>query len=121
MDNNRTKRTVFGGIIATFGFLLSPLSWWNDIFLNIPIAYIIGFLFGLISEKLFLPMMILGYWMTNIAGLLLMHFGIKDIVSKEKVCFGKKEKIRYVIISIIYTLLVVVLIQMNIIKLPYEY
>ena len=35
-------RKIKGGVVAMIGFLLSPLSWWNDAFVNIPIAYGIG-------------------------------------------------------------------------------
>ena len=66
-------KKIKGGILATIGFILSPLSWWNDLFVNIPIAYVFGFLFGLISKSLFLPFMIIGYWITNILGVILMH------------------------------------------------
>ena len=75
------KRKIKAGILTTIGYILSPLSWWNDLFINIPLAYGFGFLFGLISQKLFLPMMILGYWITNILGVILMHYGIKDLFS----------------------------------------
>jgi len=57
------------GVLITIGYILSPLSWWNDSFVNIPIAYLFGCLFTLISPKLFLPSMIIGYWITNVVGL----------------------------------------------------
>jgi len=56
------KRKLKGGFLATVGFILSPFSWWNDLVVNIPIAYGIGYLFGRISESLFLGAMLIGYW-----------------------------------------------------------
>ena len=32
------KRKVSGSILAVIGFMLSPLSWWNDAFVNFPLA-----------------------------------------------------------------------------------
>jgi hypothetical protein len=31
-----------GGFLLVIGFLLSPLSFWNDLFFNLPIAYFLG-------------------------------------------------------------------------------
>jgi hypothetical protein len=59
---------VHGGTLVVVGYLLSPLSWWNDIFLNLPLAYLFGSVFGWFSRTLFLPMFVLGYWLTNVAG-----------------------------------------------------
>jgi hypothetical protein len=33
------KKKIVGAVVAALGFVLSPLSWWNDLFVNIPIAY----------------------------------------------------------------------------------
>ena len=115
------KRKVKGGILATIGYLLSPLSWWNDIIINIPLAYAFGFPFGLISRKLFVPMMILGYWITNIAGLILLHRGVKDLVTEEKIKYTKKDFAKDIVISLIYTAVVVVLVKLGWLKFPLEY
>ncbi|MDD4352188.1 MAG: hypothetical protein PHU71_04380 [Candidatus Gracilibacteria bacterium] len=115
------KHRIKGGILAIIGYMLSPLSWWNDLVINIPLAYAFAFPFGLISRNLFLPMMIFGYWITNVVGFILMHHGAKDIVSKEKVKYTRKELIKDIIISIIYTLLVVVFVRMGWLKFPLEY
>jgi len=113
------KRKVKGSVLTVIGFILSPLSWWNDLLVNIPIAYLFGLLVSLISKKLFLPGVILGYWITNIAGLMLMHHGIEGIVSKRK--YTKKALIQDIIISILYSLIIVVLIKLGLVSFPSEY
>jgi len=115
------KRRVRGGILATVGYLLSPLSWWNDLVINIPLAYGFGFIFGLISKELFLPMVIIGYWITNIAGLMLMHHGFKDIAFKKEDSYTKKDLIKDLIISILYTLMMVFFIKIGLLKSPLDY
>jgi len=115
------KKKIKGGILATIGYLLSPVSWWNDLFINIPLAYGFGFMFRLISKKLFLPFMVLGYWITNILGFILMHHGFIDLFSKEKKKYTRKELIKDLIVSIIYTIIVIILIKIGWIRFPTEY
>jgi len=108
-------------VITTLGYLLSPLSWWNDLILNIPLAYGFAFLFGLISKNLFSPMMIVGYWLTNIIGLILMHKGAKKLIYKENNVYAKKELGKDILISIVYTLIVIALMALGWLKFPTEY
>jgi len=115
------KRKIKGGVLATIGYILSPFSWWNDLFINLPLAYIFALPFGLLSKKLFLPAMIVGYWITNVAGFMLMHHGVKDLVTKETKKYTRKELVKDIIISIVYTAIVVILIFSGWLKLPIEY
>jgi mannose/fructose/N-acetylgalactosamine-specific phosphotransferase system component IIC len=114
-------RIVKGGILAIVGWILSPLTWWNDLLVNIPIAYGFGCLFSLISESLFLPFMVVGYWFTNILGLFLLHKGVITAVSKGGRRYGKKDLLKDLAIAVGYTAVIVTLIQLNILRLPGEY
>src|SRR5512135_1804078 len=73
------RRLAFG--LAVIGYLLSPLSWWNDPFINLPLAWLFASLVSLASRRLFVPAMIVGYWLTNIAGLLMMARGTAGVVA----------------------------------------
>ena len=115
------KRITKGSILTIIGYILSPFSFWNDIIVNLPLAYGFGFLFSLISKELFLPFMIIGYWLTNILGIILMHKGITNILSKTEKKYTKKELLKDLIISILYTLLMALLFKFEILKLPHEY
>ena len=125
INNNQfmknAKRKIKGGFLATIGFILSPLSWWNDLLINIPLAYTLAFPFGFISKSLFFPMMIFGYWITNVAGFMLMHHGCHDLVSKEKGKYTKKELGKDIMISLIYTMIVIIFIKAGWLKFPLEY
>lgn len=112
----RTKNII----LITVGYLLSPLSFWNDIFINIPLAFGFGFVFGLINQKLFFPFMIIGYWLTNIIGIILMHYGTANLISKEKK-YSRKDLINNFAISIGYTIIIIILIQVGWLKFPMEY
>ena len=72
------------GILAALGWLLSPLSWWNDLVVNVPLAYFFSFPFSLIDERLYLPAFALGYWLTNVLGFVLLHKGVTGMVRARK-------------------------------------
>ncbi|MDR3401229.1 MAG: hypothetical protein P4L99_01930 [Chthoniobacter sp.] len=111
-----TTKRIFGGVAAVVGYLLSPLSWWNDLFINIPLAYLFAFLVGLVLHGYFLPSMIVGYWITNVAGFVIMHAGIKMASSKEV----KIEYLKDFLISLGYTALVIVFYHFGWLKFPTE-
>jgi hypothetical protein len=108
-----------GGFLLILGFLLSPLSFWNDLFFNLPIAYLLGYVCSWLSPNLFLPGTIAGYWLSNILGILLMQVGAGDVFkeqSKERNL--KKELLTGLVSSAVYTLLILVLIQFKILETP---
>jgi hypothetical protein len=115
------RRWIRGGILTFIGYLLSPLSWWNDIFINLPVAYAFAFPFGLISRKLFLPAMVFGYWLTNVAGLLLLHRGVKNLAEGEKGVSRKRSFAQDILISLAYTSVVILLVKLGWLKFPLEY
>lgn len=108
-------------LIAVIGFILSPLTWWNDLFINIPLAYLFAIPFGYLSEDYFLPAMIAGYWLTNIIGFILLHIGLIGIFKKEKKKYTKKQLLKDILISIGYTIIVVILVKFGILRLPSQY
>lgn len=54
------------------GWLLSPLTAWNDILINIPLAYIFANITVFIWPFNFLATTIAWYWLTNAIGLIMM-------------------------------------------------
>ncbi|MBH8576132.1 hypothetical protein I8752_24695 [Nostocaceae cyanobacterium CENA369] len=108
-----------GGFFLVLGYLLSPLCWWNDLLFNLPIAYGFGYVCSLLSPKLLIPGSIIGYWLTNIVGILLMQVGSADIFQNEsKERNLKKELLTGLISSTIFTLVVIVLMQLKILDAP---
>lgn len=115
------KKAIQGGALFIFGYLLSPLSFWNDLFFNIPIAYGAAALAGLISPKLYLPSLIIVYWLTNLAGLLLMHYGA--VKAFDKMDRKKKRKRLFVnlVASLVYTAILVAAVKLGWLKFPLQY
>ncbi len=108
-----------GGFFLVIGYLLSPLSFWNDLFFNLPIAYFFGYACSLLSPDLLLPCSIIGYWLSNIAGILLMQVGAVDVFQNQpKERNLKKELFMGLASSAIYTLVILALIQFKILDTP---
>lgn len=108
-----------GGFLLVIGYLLSPLCWWNDLFFNLPIAYFFGYVCSWFSPNLLLPCSIIGYWVSNIVGILLMQFGTVDIFQKQPEERNlKKQLLTGLVSSTIYTIAILALIQLKILDVP---
>ena len=109
-------KKIRGGLFLVLGFMLSPLSWWNDLFFNLPIAYGFGYLCSFFSQDLLLPCSIVGYWISNILGILLMQVGAVDVFQdRPKNSNLKKELLSAIASSAAYSLAIFALIHFKII------
>ena len=110
------KRKATGGVVALIGYMLSPLSWWNDLFVNVPLALAFAWVVSLFYKGIFAPAMVLGYWLTNLLGFILLHKGAQHMVSSKPPGYSRRELYRDVGISLLYTLLIVALIKFGVLK-----
>jgi len=117
------KRKVSGSILGVIGFMLSPLSWWNDAVVNLPLAWLFASAVGLVYKPAAVPnstafdtSVIIGYWFTNVLGFVLMHKGAHEILTKEQKKYSRRALLRDVGVSLLYTALIVVLIKMGVLK-----
>jgi len=112
MHKERKTRSVSAfigrGVIGTVGFLLSPLSWWNDLFVNFPLAYGFAWLTGgflnmfmTVHKWLFVNLFVAGYFMTNLAGFLMIHYSLFGF--RKSGTFSLKKQLA---VSMVYTLAV---------------
>lgn len=108
-------------VLLAVGWLLSPLCWWNDLVINLPIAYGVGLLVKHWKPEWFTGGMILGYWLSNVAGIVLMQTSAMEVF-REKSEAGngslKKEILWGLLTSTLYTLAIYGLVQLNIIHTP---
>lgn len=108
-----------GGLLLLMGYLLSPLCWWNDLFFNLPIAYGFGYICSLLSPDLLFPCSIVGYWLSNIVGILLMQLGSVEVFTdKPKEKNLKQQLLTGFISSTAFTLVIVALIHFNVLDTP---
>ncbi|MCX6744527.1 MAG: hypothetical protein NTX82_03315 [Candidatus Parcubacteria bacterium] len=106
------------GALAFIGFILSPLSWWNDIFINIPLAYGFAWVIGKVIDIffdvhrfLFTGLFIIGYFLTNLLGFLMIHYSITADNGK------KESPLKQILISLFYTIVIVLLTYFDVLNL----
>lgn len=110
------KRKLAGGTLAFIGFLLSPLSWWNDLFVNVPLALAFAWVVSLFWPAVFGASFVLGYWLTNILGLVLMQKGAQQALSGEAKPYTRRQLAGDIGISLAYTLLIIALVKHGVLK-----
>ena len=109
---------IKGGVLLTVGYLLSPLCWWNDLVINLPIAYGFGYVISLWHSEWFFPAAIAGYWLSNLVGIVLMQMGAKDMLqSTAKKRSFKQEIFSGVLTSTAYTAVIVALVYFHVLDL----
>jgi hypothetical protein len=117
------KRKVTGSVLGVIGFMLSPLSWWNDAIVNLPLAWLFASAVALFytpaaepDSRMFDALVIFGYWLTNILGFVLMHKGAQKILTAEEKKYSRRALLRDVGISLAYTGAIVVLIKLGVLR-----
>ncbi len=110
------KRKFGGSVVAFIGFMLSPLSWWNDLFVNVPLALAFAWVVALFYQPAFKPAVVVGYWLSNVLGFVLMHKGAAKVLSDEDKPYTWRSLLRDVVISLLYTALIIVLIKMGVLQ-----
>jgi len=115
------RRNISGGFLWFAGYMLSPLSWWNDLFINVPLALAFAWVVSAFYRPAFGVSVVLGYWLTNVLGFILMHKGAQQMLSTEPPRYSRRELIRDIGISLLYTLLVAALVKYGFLKPIQDY
>ncbi len=106
----RSKKGILRASMFLAGYILSPLTWWNDLFVNIPLSYVIASLLThVLGRELFPQLFATAYLFTNILGLLLMHISISWGITRRKILID-------VAAAALYTILVYALAYYGIIQ-----
>jgi hypothetical protein len=113
------KRKISGGIVAFIGYMLSPLSWWNDLFVNVPLALVFAWVISAFYKPAFGPSLVIGYWLTNVLGFVLMHKGAQTMLSDKERKYSQRDLLKDVAISLLYTALILVLVKTGVLK-PFQ-
>jgi hypothetical protein len=110
------KRKFSGSLLAGIGFMLSPLSWWNDLLVNLPLALAFAWVVSLLHKPLFEAALIVGYWLTNVLGFVLMYKGAQKILSEKDRKYSWKSLLKDLGISLAYTGVIVLLLKLGVLK-----
>ena len=96
------------------GWLLSPLTFWNDAFVNIPLAYICASLIFRLAHFDFLLLVLAFYWASNILGLALMYLSGRAIVKGEG--YSAKMLLQTILTVVIYSAALMLLSNLGILR-----
>lgn len=107
-----------GSVMVGVGYMLSPLSWWNDLFFNLPIALVFGYAVAWVKADWFFAGTIVGYWLSNVVGILMMQFGAMDMFLTEEKRNLKRDLFIGLGGSTLYTLVVSLLVYFHILQVP---
>ncbi|BES82527.1 hypothetical protein [Pyrodictium abyssi] len=88
-------------LLALVGYILSPLSWWNDVFVNVPIALAVAWLLDTLLGVNRAVGFYIGYMASNILGLYLLALGVSGAVAKR---VDRQTLAKIAIMGAIYTL-----------------
>ena len=110
------RQWAWGSFLVLAGYMLSPLSWWNDLFINVPLAWVFASLISLFYHPAYAASFVVGYWLTNVLGFVLMHKGGHKIFSKDQQRYSWKWLARDLLISLLYTGLVVLLVRWKLVQ-----
>ena len=92
-------KNIARGAIFFVGWLLSPLTWWNDAFINIPLSYLLASaLYGYWSGLSFGWLMLGSYWFTNAVGLAMMSAEAAQMIKTSR---NWKRTVLWVCVSIL--------------------
>ncbi|MBN1870974.1 MAG: hypothetical protein JW800_00210 [Candidatus Omnitrophica bacterium] len=86
-------------LLFFIGWLLSPFTWWNDAFVNIPLSYLLANAIYAVFRFPFKWLVISSYWLTNILGLWFMYSGGRGVV------ISSKDRIKSVSILLIFIII----------------
>lgn len=105
-------------VLVGLGWLLSPLCWWNDLLINLPLALGFARLVSLLNPAWLLPGLVSGYWLSNVAGLLLMQNGALALVPEGRRPQGSRDLLWGLLTSSLYTLAIVGAAKLGWLALP---
>jgi hypothetical protein len=104
--------------LVALGWLLSPFCWWNDLLVNLPLALGFARLVSLLNPAWLLPALVGGYWLSNMAGILLMQNGALALVPEGRRPQRSRELLWGVLSSSFYTILIVGAAKLGWIGMP---
>jgi len=113
-----SKHQLINSFLVILGFILSPLSWWNDLLINVPLAYLFSAPFSMINKSLFLPSFIIGYYISNLLGLIMLHWGGKGLIQNKYQSLNIKQSLA---VSFIYTIIIIFIVLIGWLDAPSVY
>ncbi len=105
--------------LLAVGWLLSPLCWWNDLVINLPLAWGFAKVLEMVRPAWFTPGLVLGYWLSNVLGILLMQSGALTVFRNgEEPADPRRELWSGLATASLYTLVILLLVRSGLLPSP---
>lgn len=106
-------------LLLALGWLLSPLCWWNDLVINLPVAWLVAKALAFWQPSWFTPGLVIGYWLSNVAGILLMQSSAMEVFRNEdEPRDARRELLVGLATSTAYSLAVFALVKTGVLHTP---
>lgn len=112
------RRAYSSLVLLAVGWLLSPLCWWNDLLINLPIALGFARLVSLLNPSWLIPALISGYWLSNLVGIVLMQNGALALATEGRKTQPAREIAWGLLSSSVYTLAILLAVKLHWLALP---
>ncbi len=112
------RRALPSLVLLGVGWLLSPLCWWNDLLINLPLAVGFARLVSVLNPSWWVPALVSGYWLSNLAGIVLMQNGALGLVKEEKKTQPAREVAWGLLSSSVYTLAILLAVKLHWLAIP---
>jgi len=106
--------TLIKNAVFFIGWMLSPLTFWNDVFVNIPISYLCASLAIRFIKADFLFLVLIFYWLSNGFGILLMYSSGKSIMQDKS--NRLQALVTLLITVVIYSVIIIILNRTGILR-----
>ena len=107
-------KKIFNRTLFFIGWMLSPFTFWNDAFVNIPLAYLIASMLNGFMQTKFVVLALAAYWATNIIGLAIMYVTGKGILAQGKGVLT--EAVKLVLTIAVYSVILIILSYLGILR-----
>ena len=107
-------KPFFRNTIFFIGWMLSPATFWNDTFVNIPLSYIAACALSRLIPVNFAALVITMYWLSNALGLYLMYASGAPILKSRGGVL--KEILGIIGTCAVYSLILIALAKFGILK-----
>jgi hypothetical protein len=75
-------------------------------------AWVVSFFY----KPAFTASLVVGYWLTNVLGFVLLNKGAQQVLSSELKKYSRRDLLKDVLISLLYTLIIVSLVKFGFLK-----
>jgi hypothetical protein len=97
------------GVVFFFGLILSPLTPWNDSFINVPLGVLIGYALLLLFRVPMTLGSVIGYWSTNVIGVIMIAVAAWPLRSAFRISGLRHQIVRATLTILVFSALMAAL------------